>query len=673
MSILLFVILLLIPASSLAVFEADSMAVEATLSRMPAGERLEFLADTVQRTMRNDPRLALAIARRSRDEAMALGDDRALLMAWRNCGVANYYLGDYRDALRSYEEAMAISEDLADTSMITNTTINIGVLYFVWGEHDLALEYYLRALDFASFLGHEEGLANIYNNVAAVHHTAERYDAALEYYELAEELYRSTGNETYEASTLNNIGLVQHELENYDAASTTLLHALDIERRMKDRPGEALSLNNLGMVREKQGRRDEARRLYEEALAIRRELEDRQGESVSLHLLGSALVAEGQTAEGIALLEEALAIARELEVRELVRDDLLALSNAWEASGRHDLAFEFYKEYKDAHDRIFDEMRTRQMAAAEAGFELDLKDREIVSLKREAEFEASRRRLFLLAAGLLTVILALLWNRYRYQKHAHYQILAKNEALEKAHRELEKAAREELAHVTRVSTMGELTAAFAHELNQPLTAIKANARTARNMLGVDTSGAAEIADALFDIREDAERAREIITRLREMIRKGGERRENHDLRDIVRTAAGFMTSRAQAQDVDIELVCPDEGVPILCDHIQLQQVVINLVQNSLAAMEPVGAGRIIVRVEPSVDGACEFRVADQGPEIPPEILSDMFHPFFTTKTTGLGMGLPICRTIIEAHGGGIEVEAVKCGGLVVICTIPTAV
>ncbi len=659
---------LLWPALAYASFEADSLAVEASAAGLPPEERLEFLQSEVRKTLRNDPRLAMAVARLSLAQATRTGNGVGQNQALMDIGVAHYYLGDYHNALRIYEEALVIAENLGEKVRVGNAVNNIGILYFVWGEHDRALDYYLRALALRLETDDKSGAASCYNNIAGVHHTAKRFDSAHDYYQQALAIYREIGNQVFEAGTLNNIGLVLYEQGHYDEAMVELQLALALDRDGNDRSGEALSLNNMGMVRAKQAQADEAQALFREALSIRREIADRQGESVSLQLLGTALVDSGNLDAGIPLLENALAIARELEVQELIRDDLLALADAWEMAGNHERALEYFRLYKEAHDRIFDEERARQMAAAEASFEVDLKDREIAGLHREAEFEAFRRRIMLMGAGLSAIIMVLLWNRYRIQKRAHLEIRAKNEALGQAHGELEKATREELTHVARVATMGELTAAFAHELHQPLTAIKANARAARNLLQ-KASGREEACEALVDIRDDAERAREIIRRLREMMHKGEERREIHSLDTVIRSAISFVESAAQEQGVEIRFDLAPGLPPVLCDHIQLQQVVMNLVQNGLAAME-AGGGEIVISTGATENDGVALWVRDAGPMVSQEVLADMFDPFFTTKSDGLGMGLPICRSIIEAHGGSLTATRNEGGGLTMTFRLP---
>ncbi len=669
MKIWLAVLVMVVAGAALADAVEDSLALESALQGLEGPARIEHLQAVIRGVMRNDPSLAQMYARRALAEATRLGDEAGRFQAHMDMGVALYYQGRYKLALRQYEAALQISLTLEDPRNEADVRNNIGILYFVWGEHNIALEDYLKVLAIYLELEDKGGAARAYNNIAAVHHTAKRFGSALEYYHQALELYRERGDLTFAASTLNNIGLVEHDLGNQDSALAALEEALRMERQIGDRSGESLSLNNMGLVRAAQQRFQEADRLYSQALEIRREIEDRQGEGVTLQLKGKALVQQDDMEQGLFLLEAALEIFEELEIPELIRDVLLDLSESWSAAGRYDLALEYARRHKEVHDRLFDEQRARQMAAAEARFELDLKDQEIAGLRREAEFEAFRRNLMFMVAGLLLIIILLLWNRYRFQKRSNTEIQAKNQALSAAHAELEQAARSELAHVARVATMGELTAAFAHELNQPLTAIKANVRAARNLRGLEPADEDEVDEALQDIRDDAERAREIIQRLRDMMRKGEERREPCDLNEVITAVMKMIEPTAGAQGVALDATLGRGLPPVLADRIQLQQVILNLVQNSLAAM---AEERGSVKIDSTLvdEGCVGVKIVDEGPPVKPAVLADMFTPFFTTKPEGLGMGLPICRTIIEAHGGKMAARANPDRGLTVEFTLP---
>ena len=672
LSAFLFIILGSVAAAQV---PADSLRVVWEAAELPPAEKLPFLQTEYGNTIYRSPRTALALARISLDVANELDDAEGRCRAHKSIGIAYYYLGNYSAALRCYETTLAMARESNLRVLEGDALNNIGILYFVWGEHDLALEHYLENLAIQLEMESDGGAARCYNNIAGIQHSAGNYDSALANYRRALALYRKMAEVSFVASTMNNIGLVLYDTGDFVGALDNLEAALALERDEGDRAGEALSLNNMGRIRGDQGRDTDAQALLDLALAIRREIGDRQGESVSLQLLGTILTRNGEPKRGIALLEEALGIAEELEVRELISDDLLALSRAHESLGKFEIALVYYRRYKEARDIIFDEERSRNISAAQARFESDLKDQEISNLRQEAEFELFRRRILLIAAALSLVIVMLLFNRYRFQKKAHSKIHTTNEELSRAHARLEKAAREELVHVARVVTMGELAAAFAHELNQPLAAIKANARAARNLLARSAEMAPhhaedhEVDEALVDIRDDAERATEIILRLREMMRKGEVRREDHDLNTIIRSAVEFVGGLANRQGIEIQQQLAS-GLPILrCDKIQIQQVMINLIQNGLSAMGELG-GTIVIRTAISAPDSIAVEVIDQGPAVSAEVVAEMFDPFFTTKPQGLGMGLTICRTIIEAHGGTLEAARGDGGGLKLRFVLP---
>ncbi len=231
--------------------------------------------------------------------------------------------------------------------------------------------------------------------------------------------------------------------------------------------------------------------------------------------------------------------------------------------------------------------------------------------------------------------------------------------------------REELAHVLRVATMGELATSVAHELNQPLSAIAANSQAARRFLTAETADTEEAIDALTDITSDAKRAGKVIRRMRDLLIKRKLQREPVDLNDTVRNVTGLLHSDAVSHHVTVTLDLDDELPTTPGDRTQLEQVMINLMVNAFEAMtsNEIGHRDLVVRTSVGDAGSSKITVSDTGPgfQAGPD---NIFEPFVTTKANGLGMGLSISRSIIDAHGGRLEAVHNPDGGATLCITLP---
>jgi signal transduction histidine kinase len=221
----------------------------------------------------------------------------------------------------------------------------------------------------------------------------------------------------------------------------------------------------------------------------------------------------------------------------------------------------------------------------------------------------------------------------------------------------------ELAHVNRFSTAGELTASIAHEINQPLGAILTNAETADAILQSSNPDIAELKDIVKDILQDDRRANEVIRRMRSLLKKAPFEVKNIDLNDLVRETVEFLSALAIARTVELVSVITPDALPILGDRIQLQQVILNLVVNGIDAMRDTPSETRIISIRTSrVENSAQLSVSDRGSGIPEDKLKEVFVPFFTSKAEGMGMGLSIARTIIEAHHGLISAKNRDHGG-----------
>ena len=221
----------------------------------------------------------------------------------------------------------------------------------------------------------------------------------------------------------------------------------------------------------------------------------------------------------------------------------------------------------------------------------------------------------------------------------------------------------ELARVMRFSTAGELTASIAHEINQPLGSILTNAETAQAILKSPSPDIAELNDIVVDILRDDQRASEVIRRMRSLLKKAPFELKNFDLNDVVRETLGFFSSRAVGRKLELISAITPEALPVLGDRVQLQQVILNLVMNGIEAMRDTPAENRVISIRTSrVENFAQLSVSDRGSGIPEDKLKEVFEPFFTSKAEGMGMGLSIARTIIEAHHGLISAKNRDRGG-----------
>jgi signal transduction histidine kinase len=227
----------------------------------------------------------------------------------------------------------------------------------------------------------------------------------------------------------------------------------------------------------------------------------------------------------------------------------------------------------------------------------------------------------------------------------------------------------ELAHVNRFSTAGELAASIAHEINQPLGSILTNAETAAAILKSQSPDIAErpdiveLKDIVNDILHDDRRASEVIRRMRSLLKKAPFELKNLDLNDLVRDTVDFLSSLAVGRKVELVSRIAPETLPILGDRIQLQQVILNLVVNGIDAMRDTSSENRIISIRTSrIDNFATLSVSDRGPGVAEEQLKEIFQPFYTSKAEGMGMGLSIARTIIEAHHGLIWAKNRDHGG-----------
>ncbi|MBV8936158.1 MAG: PAS domain S-box protein [Alphaproteobacteria bacterium] len=231
----------------------------------------------------------------------------------------------------------------------------------------------------------------------------------------------------------------------------------------------------------------------------------------------------------------------------------------------------------------------------------------------------------------------------------------------------------ELLHASRLSVMGQMASTMAHELNQPLTAVMNYLEAGRRLLSSRAGNLERLGEMMEKAIGQAQRAGEVIRRLRGFIGKGGSERRIQNLNQLVEEALALALVGARQRGVRTSLKLNDALPPVFVDHVQIQQVLLNLVRNAVEAMEQVERRELTVATRAIPEkGMVEISVADSGPGVAPELANRLFQPFVTTKATGMGLGLSICREIVEGHHGKLSSAAGPAGGAVFCVTLPIA-
>ena len=242
----------------------------------------------------------------------------------------------------------------------------------------------------------------------------------------------------------------------------------------------------------------------------------------------------------------------------------------------------------------------------------------------------------------------------------------KNEARARQHQA-------ELAHVSRISLAGEMAGALAHELSQPLTAIAAYARGCLRVLGGKAPEPEMLYEGVSEVAEQAERAGDVLGRLREFVRGGEPRRAFVEVAPLIHAAVSLARAEATQNEVEIDARLESGLPPVLADHVQIEQVLLNLLRNALEAIATADSQQRLIVVEAHYNSrrAVEISVTDSGPGISTDVANRLFEPFVTTKPEGMGMGLSICRSIVASHGGKLRMLRRVGPGATFVFDLPT--
>ena len=254
--------------------------------------------------------------------------------------------------------------------------------------------------------------------------------------------------------------------------------------------------------------------------------------------------------------------------------------------------------------------------------------------------------------------LIILWLLYEHRRRHMAEVLARSTMAE-------------LQNVNRLAAAGELSASIAHEVKQPLAAAAANAYAARNWLAANKLNVSEALSALGQIITSIHRANDVVTGVTAIFKSGDERREPVNINNLILSVLTILQISLRRHGIETETQLDNKLPLVEGNKVQLQQVVLNLVTNAIDAMQSTNLRRLRVCSSRSDSGNVRVTIEDTGLEIDPQNIDMVFNPLFTTKRSGMGMGLSICRSIVEAHGGHIRASSASHGGAIFELELPS--
>lgn len=614
-------------------------------------------------------REALAISQANNDQQ---GEGNSLF----NLGWVVLHDGHYRQALKYASKAREVYNNTNRQNDIARVNMLMGSIYWRLTEHASALDHALKAVKMYEKLGDQRGLPDTYNTLGIIYADIKYLDKSLEYLQKALDIYTQQGNLAGLSTCLNNIARIHSEQDRQDMALEYFKRSLKFKKALGDRHGSASTLNNIGVIYERKKNYKQAMAYYRRGFDIWKRIDERRGILLGNLNLGNLYFKTGRYPQALEHLRKGLAMSQKMNAPSEEAVAHQVLSDTYAAMNNHVQALEYYKSHHEVRDSIYNETRDRKIAELQARYDVEKKEKEIQLLRKDKQIrelkllrQTALNHTVILVSSLILILAFVIYARYRLKVRVtralekefdqHRETMRKlqryrehlSELVDERTREL-REAQEELIRRERLSTLGRLTATVAHEIRNPLGAVRTSVFTACDALTNEKIQRAQ--QALQLAERNIIRCDNIINELLEFTRR-------RELMPEPTPIDGWLAALLEEQLLPPDVICTRDfntGVEIPVDRERLRQVFINVVNNALHAMEeqPLNQKELNVATR-LVDNRLEIRFSDTGCGIPEEIQTRVFEPLFTTKHSGFGLGLSLVKNIMEQHNGGIEIES----------------
>lgn len=605
-------------------------------STSPSPARVEALNAASWHLRHNEPDQALRYATEARRLADSISYDEGLGWAYRNTGVIEYVRGNYTEAIAANFNGLRIFERLKNSEGIASSYNNLGVVNWQLGNLGKAKKYFTDAL--------------------------------------------ALSPSPYQTATTNaNLGLIYTELAQFSSALRHTRKALDMYTAQGELLGASTSLNNIGWIHELQGRYQDALVQYQRCLAIREQLGDRRRIASVCLSIGSVMRRMNRHEESIVYYSRALELSRGIGEKKQVEDALAGISSTYADMKNFEQAYSYYMQSVQVKDSLLDESKARELAKAEASFQLERAEREVGLLKRANSLQETVTYAAIGVTVLVIVFFVISFLGYRSKALIYKEL---------------QATQQQLIVQGKLASLGQLTAGIAHEIRNPLNFIKNFSEVSKELL-VELDQAkgdeeayqqvyGELMQSVTKIHEHGNRADAIVSGMMLHARSSPEERQSADVNTLLGYVVDLAEHSTKAMQCGVKPTFETNLEPLLpavnAVPQDLSQVFLNIINNAVDAVSercqknPSDGFAPRITVSTTIKNrSVIIRIRDNGAGIPETVRQRIFEPFFTTKETGKGTGLGLSISydiVVQKYGGRMEVESEENSHTEFIITLP---
>ena len=635
------------------------------ISNATGEEKVNMLNDLADSYLRTSPEKSIEYAKQAIQLSQQINYQKGIGDAYNLTGIADFYLGEFADALTNYRAGLKIRETLKDKKGIASSLSNIGLLYNSLGNFEKSLEYGLKALKAREELGDKYTIGASILNVGVVYYHIGDFNSALKYFNQALDVMQSIKKEKAVLVILNDIGSAYRKKGHYNKALDFYNRSVKLSQKLGDKKGAADAYHSIANINWDKRNYYRALEYYNKSLAIYEFLGDKYSIANILNNIAVTYQELKQYDKMKPFLERSLKIAEAIDAKPLIQDNYQYTSEYYEGKKNFRAALEYFQLYSGIKDTLLNEQSTYQIEELKTKYETEKKEQEIFQLQQERqlqnkEIEVQRIWRASLIGGIILVILLLagLYNRYLLKKKSNEKIRQQNTVLETLNNE-----------------KNMFLGIAAHDLKNPLTSIMLDSATVKLMY--EKNKGTEIPRKMNEIESTAKRMKDIVSRLLDLNRIETGKIElemtEFDIVLLLKAITDEYRQQAETKKICMHFIPSKEFIRIKSDRSVITQILDNLISNAIKFSEE--ERNVFINVDLKEDKTI-ISIKDEGPGFSEDELLHLFNKFvkFSSKPTAgestTGLGLSIAKRLTEVLNGNIWCESAKGKGSSFIVELP---